>query len=113
LKQVRHLTIENIKNALDFTALECAAPISVDDKCFMRKLELINCISLKSLIGLGNIPILIVKSCSCLVSLEGLGNNRIIILENNRLASAQLDNYSRQFLKTGRANAAQYMLRRM
>jgi hypothetical protein len=113
LKHVRHLTIENISNTLDLTALDYEIPLSVDEKCVVHKLEIVNCQGLKSLLGLGNIPILIVKSCGSLVSLEGLGNNRVIILESNyNLTSIQLQNYSSRSISPSSCYSGQYILQR-
>jgi hypothetical protein len=107
LRHVQYLTISQVTP--NFTFFD-----SADEKCSIRKLELSNCYGLKSLIGLGNIPVLIVKSCLHIGSLEGLGNNQIIILEGNRsLTSVELDNYSTQFFpSTSSYGSGQYMLQR-
>jgi hypothetical protein len=113
LRHLHHLTIESLSTTPNFAAFDPATPVPVDEKCSIFKLELLSCYSVKSLLGLGHIPILIVKFCNSLVSLEGLGNNRVIILESNRkLYSIQLQNYSRRFISPSSCNSGQYILQR-
>jgi hypothetical protein len=110
LRHVNHLTIAGISNTLEFTDFDPATRVLLEENCSINKLELINCSGVKSLLGLGNIPILGVKTCSSLVSLEGLGNNRVIILESNRgLDFVQLDNYTSHNVPNG---SGYYMLKR-
>jgi hypothetical protein len=84
LIHVNHLTIEGMSGTLDFADFDRATRALMEEKYSINKLELSNCSGVKSLLGLGNIPILIVKACGSLESLEGLGNNYVIILESNR-----------------------------